>query len=57
MNMNKPPLGLTPREVFDTQADQYRSSEILKAMERYSEVEKPIPVEWVRELRERMFES
>jgi len=26
-------------------------------MERYSEVEKPIPVEWVRELRERMFES
>ena len=44
----KPPLGLKPKWVHDYE----RKCEILDAMERYSEVNFPIPKEWITELRE-----
>lgn len=43
-----PPLGLKPKWIHDAQ----RIREIFEAMERYSDAEKPIPREWIDELRE-----
>ena len=48
MDNNKPPLGLKPRWLHE----MHRIQEIIDAMKRYSEVEKPIPTEWVDELKE-----
>lgn len=47
MSEQKPPLGLTPKFVWDTM----RINDILNAMERYSYANKPIPVEWINELK------
>ena len=44
----KPPLGLRPRWVHDGE----RIRDIFDAMERYSEAGIPIPIEWLKELRE-----
>ena len=51
-NYKKPPLGLMPKFIS---IDMYRSNrigDILDAMERYSNDNIAIPVEWVIELRE-----
>lgn len=53
-NMNKPPLGLRPREVYESFSNRTRVEEIISAIERYSADNKPIPPEWVKELRERV---
>ena len=42
------PLGLTPKLIHNKK----RVLEILDAMERYSYQRFPIPIEWVKELRE-----
>lgn len=44
----KPPLGLTPRRVVS----QLRAKEIILAIERYSKAARPIPEEWIAELKE-----
>jgi hypothetical protein len=43
----KPPLGLRPKYV----ADAMRAREILEAIERHISVQKPVPVEWMDELK------
>jgi hypothetical protein len=43
--MNKPPLGIMPRKMWD----EIRQRDIEDAIERYKAVDKPIPVEWARE--------
>lgn len=48
MDTVKPPLGLKPKWVHDGE----RKCEILEAMERYAKTEKPIPIEWIKELKE-----
>jgi len=50
MNVDKPPLGLAPQYIADTQ----RAREILAAMDRYLEAGKPVPHEWVTELKKRI---
>lgn len=44
----KPPLGLKPRWLHDA----FRTYDIVSALERYIEVRKPIPIEWVEEYNE-----
>lgn len=44
----KPPLGLMPRAIHDFN----RIREIVEAIERYADAEKPIPLEWVGELKD-----
>lgn len=46
----KPPLGLVPRFI----RDESRVSEILEAIGRYNEAGKPVPVEWLDELNEKI---
>ena len=46
--VKKPPLGLKPKWIHD----EGRRKDILDAIERYSEANMPIPIEWVKELRE-----
>jgi hypothetical protein len=43
--MNKPPLGLIPKVMWDKQ----RQRDIEDAIERYRLADKAIPVEWVQE--------
>lgn len=43
----RPPLGLMPKNLHDVK----RALDILDAMERYASVQKPIPLEWVQELK------
>lgn len=47
-DMNRPPLGLMPKNIHDTT----RALDILDAMERYALAGMPAPVEWVLELKE-----
>jgi len=47
---DKPPLGLKPQYIADTQ----RAREILAAVDRYLEAGTAIPDEWVMELQERV---
>ena len=46
----KPPLGLVPRFI----RDEARVKEIIEAIARYNEVGKPVPVEWLNELDEKI---
>ena len=55
--MTKPPLGLIPREIYAIQVNTERMAMIIEAMKRYSEADKPIPLEWIEELEERIFEK
>lgn len=50
----KPPLGIPPRNIAEHGFNVFRMGEILGAMSRYSEAQKPIPIEWVNELSERI---
>lgn len=43
----KPIIGLKPKYIHDEE----RRVEIFEAMQRYAEVQKPIPIEWVVELK------
>jgi hypothetical protein len=43
--LTKPPLGLRPKWLVD----ELRIEEVKNAMERYIEVNKPIPIEWINE--------
>lgn len=45
-----PPIGLRPRWYVDEQ----RAVEIVEAINRYAAMSKPVPLEWVTELRERL---
>jgi len=47
---SKPPLGLVPRWMHDSQ----RVGEILEALMRYNEAGKPFPQEWLDELNEKI---
>nr|WP_162985123.1 hypothetical protein [Bacillus subtilis] len=44
-NYSKPPLGLTPKWVYD----EMRIDEVKSAMYRYLQVDKKIPEEWLEE--------
>ena len=46
--MNKPPLGLMPKCIWDLQ----RKQDIEAAVKRYKDADKPIPWEWVQEYAE-----
>ena len=50
--LEKPPLGLEPRDIFEMRMRSYRRNEIVKAMRRYQEAKKQIPDEWLTELEE-----
>ena len=43
-----PPIGITPKKIHDLM----RMHEILDAMERYSEANVVVPIEWITELKE-----
>lgn len=47
----KPPIGIKPRYIHDEE----RKQEIMDAMVRYSNAFKPIPVEWLDELRDLIY--
>ena len=47
-NSQKPPIGLKPRYIHDGE----RIDEILRAIERYTDANMPIPRSWVNELRD-----
>lgn len=53
--MSKPPLGLVPKNIYETITASERIKGILDAMERYSKAKEPIPEEWVTELRKRLY--
>ena len=44
----KPPIGLIPKKLYIRQ----RALEIIAAMDRYAQANKPIPAEWFDELRD-----
>ena len=46
--IEKPPLGIKPRHVHDSE----RAIEIAKAIARYIEARKKVPIEWTDELME-----
>ena len=46
------PIGLVPRDIWNAKCRTTRVSDILSAIERYADVRKPVPLEWVTELRE-----
>lgn len=46
--IERPPIGLMPKSTHDMK----RALDILDAMERFAKAQKPIPVEWVVELKE-----
>ena len=48
MDVSKPPLGVEPRYIHDAR----RIQDILKAIERYTDANMPIPKSWVEELRD-----
>lgn len=54
--MTKPPLGLMPKGIYETQVNIDRICMIIEAMKRYSEADKPIPSLWIKELEERILE-
>lgn len=46
--MEKPPIGLMPRPIHELK----RITDIIEAMERYSEAQMPVPKEWIEELKD-----
>ena len=46
------PLGLMPYDIWHEKVVLNRMHEIMAAMQRYTEAKLPVPVEWVKELRE-----
>ena len=50
--MEKPPIGIKPRELWWAWVLNIRMRELLAAMERYCAASKKIPQEWIDELKE-----
>lgn len=50
VQMNKPPIGLMPKHIFIEQMQMQRRNEITAAVQRYIEVGKDIPNDWLQEL-------
>ena len=48
IDMNKPPIGITPRWLLDEE----RATEIEEAIVRYNKADYSIPIEWIQELNE-----
>lgn len=53
--LEKPPLGLKPQDIYDKECHEARIIEILDAMMRYTEAQKPVPKEWINELERRIW--
>lgn len=53
-NRTKSPLGLRPKEIAEKMFNSERIKEIIEAIYRYQEANKPIPEEWSKELRDRL---
>ena len=51
---DKPPLGLTPRDIAEKLFNDSRIKDIIEAMHRYYEADKAIPEAWKFELKERL---
>lgn len=49
-HLEKPPLGVEPRDVFETRMKFERMKELVKAMDRYLESDTPFSHEWAKEL-------
>ncbi len=49
-----PAEGLVPEHIYDAISASLRAKDIVAAMQRYIETEKPIPVEWAQELVRRL---
>lgn len=47
----KPPLGVTPDNIYWEMCYRTRVADIADAIVRYVEAGKPVPVEWAKELR------
>ena len=47
-HLTEPPIGLEPKKIFMEQRLDY----VIQAIERYLEVQCPIPVEWIIEYNE-----
>ena len=50
--MSETPLGIMPRDIWDEKNRKQRLADLLQAMWRYVEADKPVPPEWVTELGE-----
>lgn len=53
----RPPLGLMPRVVYDERCNSERIEQILRAMARYSDAQMAVPMEWIKEIAERLKEN
>jgi hypothetical protein len=47
-----PPIGLMPKKIYAEQVRETRILDILQAMRRYAEAQKPAPIAWIDELQE-----
>ena len=50
--MEKTPLGIMPRNIWQEKTISQRKLDILAAMRRYAAANMPVPTEWVEELTE-----
>ena len=50
----RPPVGLRPEWIAEYHNCRDRLIEIAEAMTRYAEAEKPVPLEWCREMERRI---
>jgi hypothetical protein len=48
------PIGTMPEDVFMERQNKHRIIALIDAIGRYSSTEKPVPPDWVSELRERI---
>ena len=56
-DFKKPPFGLMPRVVYDERCNSERIELILRAMARYSDAQMAVPMEWIKEIAERLQEN
>lgn len=54
MSQNNPPLEIPPRDIVEHHFNVFRIGKIVGAMSRYAEAQKPVPIEWVNELAQRL---
>lgn len=52
INVIAPPLGLTPRDIYEEKKNKERFHEVCSAISRYYNAGKKIPVEWIIEYNE-----
>ena len=51
-NYTKPPIGVMPKKLYK----QQRMDDLKGAIDRYKEANKPIPIEWVTEYNQLVYE-